>query len=95
MAVRFDIGSRIVVSKDQVSSELGGEAVILSLINGVYYGLDPVGARIWQLVQEPVTLEQIRDVLRAEYNVEAAELRVDIRELLEQLAEHGLIENAE
>jgi len=45
--------SRLVVSKDQVSCDLAGEAAILNLKNGVYYGLDPVGARIWNLIQEP------------------------------------------
>ena len=39
--------SRIVVSSDQVSCGLGDEAAIVNLRNGVYYGLDPVGARIW------------------------------------------------
>ena len=43
----------IVVSKEQASAALGDEAAILNLKDGVYYGLDPVGARIWKLVQTP------------------------------------------
>ena len=92
MAVKLGIESRVVVSKDQVSCDLEGEAAILNLKNSVYYGLDPVGARVWQLIQEPTTLAQIRDVLRAEYDVEASQLEADIRELVEQMAEQGLIE---
>jgi hypothetical protein len=49
-------GSRhsiVVATKDQVSSDLGGEVAILDLKAGVYYGLDTVGARIWNLIQEP------------------------------------------
>ena len=92
MAVKLGIESRVVVSKDQVSCDLEGEAAILNLKNSVYYGLDPVGARVWQLIQEPTSLAQIRDVLRAEYDVDASQLETDIRELIEQMAEQGLIE---
>jgi hypothetical protein len=92
VAVALAIESRVVASKDQVSSDLGGEAAILNLKNSVYYGLDPIGARVWQLIQEPITLGQIRDVLRAEYDVEPAQLEADLRDLLQELAEQGLVE---
>ena len=88
----FSDTSWIKVSQDQVSCDLEGEAAILNLKNSVYYGLDPVGARIWQLIQEPRSLAQIRDVLRTEYDVEVSQLETDIRDLVEQLAEQGLIE---
>jgi hypothetical protein len=91
VAITLAIESRVVVSRDQLSCDLGGEAAILNLKNSVYYGLDPIGARVWQLIQKPVTLAQIRDVLHAEYDVPAAQLEADIRDLLEQLTEHGLV----
>ena len=53
----FSVGQKIndhsvvVVTKDQVSADLSGEAAILNLKSGIYYGLDNVGARIWTLVQ--------------------------------------------
>ena len=84
--------SRIVVTKEQVSCDLAGEAAILNLRNGVYYGLDPVGARIWNLVQEPKTFAELRDAVLGEYEVSATHLESDLRELLGQLAEQGLIE---
>src|SRR5205807_1943355 len=84
--------SRIVVAKDQVSCDLAGEAAILNLKNGVYYGLDPVGARIWNLVQEPKTFDELRQTLLGEYEVEAARLEQDLRDLLAKLAEQGLVE---
>ena len=84
--------SVVVVAKDQISCDIGGEAAILSLDDGVYYGLDVVGARVWSLVQEPQTFAALRDTLLKEYNVEADNLETDLRELLEQLAQYGLIE---
>ncbi|MGI8838447.1 MAG: PqqD family protein [Pyrinomonadaceae bacterium] len=84
--------SVVVVARDQISCDIGGEAAILSLNDGVYYGLDLVGARVWSLVQEPQTFGALRDTLIKEYNVEADNLETDLRELLEELAQHGLIE---
>ena len=85
----------IVVSKDQVSCDLAGEAAILNLKKGIYYGLDSVGARIWNLIQEPRTFAHVRDTLLREYDVERPRLEYDIRELLNQLAEQGLVEITE
>jgi hypothetical protein len=84
--------SRIVVSKDQVSSDLAGETAILNLKNGVYYGLDPVGSRLWTLVQKPTTFGEIRNALLGHYDVDKGTLESDIRDLLNQLAEHGLVD---
>jgi hypothetical protein len=43
--------STVVAAKDQVSCDLAGEAVILNLKSGIYYGLNPVAARVWSLIQ--------------------------------------------
>lgn len=48
--------STVIVSKDQLSCDMAGEAAILNLKDGVYYALDSVGARIWALIQEPRTV---------------------------------------
>ena len=90
MQVSDDV--RVTLSKDQVSCDLAGEAAILNLRSGVYYGLDPIGARVWRLVQEPKTLAELRELLLAEYDVEAATLEADLRNLLSSLSAQGLIE---
>jgi hypothetical protein len=92
VAVTIANESRVVVSKDQVACNMGEDATIVTWRNDVYYGLDPVGKRVWQLLQEPTTLAQICNILKADYEVEPAQLESDIRELLEQLAEQGLVE---
>ncbi len=84
--------TRIVLSGDQVSCDLGGEAAIVNLKNGVYYGLDPVGARVWNLLRAPVTLAQLLDALLAMYEVERPTLEADIRAFVNQLADQGLVE---
>ncbi len=84
--------SIVVVSKDQVSADLTGEAAILDLKSGVYYGLDAVGARIWDLLQEPKTVNDIRDAILEEYDVEPERCERDLLTLLQELAAAGLIE---
>jgi Coenzyme PQQ synthesis protein D (PqqD) len=85
-------GSTVVAAKDQVSSDLGGEVAILDLKAGVYYGLDAVGARIWSLIQEPRTVNEIRDILLEEYEVEPERCERDLLVLLQSLADEGIIE---
>jgi hypothetical protein len=85
-------GSTVVAAKNQVSSDLGGEVAILDLKAGVYYGLDAVGARIWSLIQEPRTVNEIRDILLEEYEVEPERCERDLLALLQKLADEGLIE---
>ena len=84
--------SRFVVSPDQVSCDLGGEAAILHLKTAIYYGLDPVGARVWDLLRTPKTLAEIRDALLTEYEVDSETCERDLRDLLEKLAAGRLIE---
>lgn len=82
----------VAAAREQVSCDLDGEAAILNLKSGVYYGLDPVGARVWSLIQEPQTVDSIRDALVEEYDVEPARCLSDLLDLLEELAEEGLLE---
>jgi hypothetical protein len=84
--------SRIVAKTNQVSCDMAGETVVLNLENGVYYGMDLVAARIWHLVQELKTFAEVRETLLAEYDVGALGLEADLRGLLAQLAEEGLVE---
>lgn len=84
--------TKIAAIPDQVSTNLEDEAVILSLKDGVYYGLNPVGARIWELLQVPRTVAELSDIILQEYNVEPSQCQDDLVKLLNELASRGLIE---
>ena len=83
--------STIRVSEEQVSCDLDGESAILNLSNGIYYGLDPLGARIWELLQQPRTVGQVKDAILEEYDVGPDVCERDIIALLTHLSEEGLI----
>jgi hypothetical protein len=88
----MDAATRVAAARDQVSVEVEGEAVILSLADGVYYGLDPVGARVWQLMEQPRTVAELRDAVVAEWEVDASTAERDLLDLLAELAARGLVE---
>jgi hypothetical protein len=79
-------------SSHQVSSDLVGETVVLNLNSGVYYGLNEVGSRIWMLIQQPTTIDHIRDAILQEFDVDEATCVRDILTLLEELKTEGLVE---
>lgn len=80
-----------VVSNHQISSNLSGEAVVLNLNSGVYFGLNEVGASIWNLLQQPISIGEMRDAIVEEYEVEIAQCEQDLLSLLEDLLATGLI----
>ncbi len=76
---------------DQVTCDLSGEAVILQLSDSMYYGLDPVGASVWKLVQTPRTVTEVRDAIIEEYDVTPEQCEADVRALLGEMAESRLV----
>lgn len=90
---RLDAESRLVAARDQVSCELDGQAVILGLNDGVYYGLNPVGATVWALLESgPRTVAQLRDAVLDEFEVDAPTAEADLLELMATMLERGLVE---
>ena len=92
MDAALALDSVVVASKDQVSCSLENEVAIVHVTAGVYYGLDPVGARIWELIKTPRSVRSIRDALLAEYEVEPDRCESDLLALLRDLREVGLVE---
>ena len=84
--------SIVVATEDQISSDLGGESVILNMKTGVYHGLNEVGARVWDLIEKPKAVKEIKQVLLEEYEVEPDVCTDGLFLLLNNLKTAGLIE---
>lgn len=84
--------SIVVVSKDQMASDIAGETVILGLTAGRYYGLDAVGARVWQLIQTPMPVSNLVGTIMSEYEVDREQCEADLLKLLRQMSDAGLVE---
>jgi hypothetical protein len=91
MRVGISKNSTVVVAKDNVSCDLVGEEVILNLQSGIYYGLNPVGARVWNLIQKPTTVNTVLENLLEAYEVAPPRCESDLFALLLDLAARNLI----
>lgn len=83
--------SLILRSERQVSCPLRDEAAVLNLATGMYYGLDSVGARIWDLIERPRHLSELNDALLSEYDVPPASCEADLERFVLELAGAGLV----
>jgi hypothetical protein len=89
-----EFSSRVTTASDVMLRIIGDEAVILNLKSELYLGLNPVGTRIWTVLNGAPSIQAAYESLLTEYDVEAERFRQDMDELLDKLLEQGLIEIA-
>ena len=90
----MDPSTQLTPSDDAMVRTVADESVILDLASGKYFGLDPVGTRLWQLLSQGCSIEQACIELLGEYEVEEAQLRRDVQKLIADLLAHGLLKVA-
>ena len=79
-------------TKELVSSDLDGETVLLSIETGKYYNMDPIGSRIWELIEEPLSVSKLCDILLSEFKVERKQCEKEVFAFLNRLAGDNLIQ---
>ena len=75
--------------------DLDGEAVLLNLANGYYYGLDEISFRMYTLLVNSESVHAAYEQLLEEYDVAPGELQRDLTKLLQHLLDHGLVVRAD
>jgi hypothetical protein len=88
------LSDKLTQSPHVVARAVGEETVLLNLESGMYFGLDPVGGRIWALIGDGKTLAEACDVLVKEYDVTRDVLERDALKLASDLAEQKLVDVA-
>jgi precorrin-6B methylase 2 len=86
-----DVSGRLRVHRSVLSRELAGETVLLNLESGVYYGLDAVGTRAWNLLAEERTLADVCTIMLKEFEVTHDTLQQDLTTLVRELCEKQLL----
>lgn len=84
-------GRQYAVSESVLFRELQGEAVLLEIESGVYFGLNEIGSRIWNLLVAHGDLERVLTDLLDEYDVSEERLRADLEAFLATLVERQLV----
>ena len=74
-----------------MAADMNGSAVMMDIMTGKYYNLGEVGGRIWEMLEEPMTLRNLVQKLTAEYDVSAERCRSDMLPFLNTLIERGLL----
>jgi len=74
-----------------VASDMDGETVMMSINNGEYFGLDPVGSRIWTLIENPIRIDKLIEQLLEEFDVTKEQCEIDTLEFLNQLQDKNLL----
>jgi hypothetical protein len=86
------VNTRVIAKSSAVGCDVEGEMVILDLDSDTNFGLNPVGAEIWNYIREERSLEEIETYLLSRYKVSRERCENEVRALLTNLAGKGLIE---
>lgn len=78
-------------SDEVLFQEVGGEAVLLDLASEQYFGLNPVGTRIWELIDGSTPLSTIHRTLCDEFDAESVKIETDLLQLVDTLLDAGLV----
>lgn len=87
----MNMTDKVNIPAQVMARQVGDETVILDLASGTYFGLDPIGARIWQLMGDGKSLSEILDIMLDEYDVTREAMEHDLIKLAEELLTQKLI----
>jgi hypothetical protein len=74
---------------DWMAAKVGEEIVMMSVQKGNYIGLSPVGARVWELLDTPQSLDTLCAQLQTEFDVAPDVCRAEVEPFIDQLVKHG------
>jgi Coenzyme PQQ synthesis protein D (PqqD) len=87
----LSITDAVCVPEDVIFRELNGEAVILNLHNGTYFGLNSVGMRIWQLCEQHGSLREVWEAMQREFDASGDALQSDLLAFVNELSSKQLL----
>jgi hypothetical protein len=83
--------TRFEIPADVVARDVAGEIMILHLGRAIYFGLNDVGSRVWQLIEERGDLDGICATMAREFDAPPEQIRADVILLTSQLVQKGLL----
>jgi hypothetical protein len=83
--------SLVAQTPEVVGSRIEDRMALMSVKNGAYYGMDPVGSRVWELIGKPTRVSAVCESLLVEFNVEKAVCEQQVLAFLQQLADADLV----
>lgn len=87
----LNLQSVVCRNPELISSEIDNERVMMNINTGEYFGLDAVGNRIWELIEKPIQICKLIEILTDEFDVTKDQCETDTLEFLSQLIEKQLV----
>jgi len=76
---------------DIAAQVIDGEAILINLSNGMYYSMDKVGGKVWQMIEDGHPLGEIADIVTALYDAPHKQVNADVERLASQLLDENLV----
>jgi hypothetical protein len=90
----MNLSDKVTIPPQVMARVVGADTVILDLVSGTYFGLDPIGARIWELLGEGKTLVEVCEAIQQSHEVSRADIERDLLCLVDALHVQRLIDIA-
>lgn len=90
----FTSETRVIRKPDLVAAEMDGDIVLMSIQQGEYFGISSIGPKLWELLEQPVTVTQTVDVICAEYETSPETCAADVTTFVSALLHNNLIAHA-
>ncbi|MBF0543816.1 MAG: PqqD family protein [Candidatus Riflebacteria bacterium] len=87
----MNLNSRVFRSKEPISAPVNNELVMLNAETGKYYGLNGVATKIWEAIEEEISIRDLCKIFQDDYDVESKQCETEILEFLNCLKEKNLI----
>jgi len=83
--------SKIVQKPGNIVSDMDREKVMLNINNGNYYNLGQLGGVIWEMIKEPISVDNLINDLLLEYEVDKTDCENQVILFINRLYSEGLI----
>lgn len=86
-----NLDTTIVRNTDLMAVPMDGDLVMMSISQGTYYGINPVGGRIWSLLEQPASVASLCNTIVSEFEVSKEQCQQDVLQFVEQMLKAGVV----
>lgn len=83
---------RMIVPEHVLYRNLNGESVVLDLNSEMYFGMDEIASRMWEVLAASPSIKEACQILQGEYDIEPQILEQDLMDFIHKLVDHGLVQ---
>jgi len=83
--------TKYIRNSNHISGRLSDEIVMMDIEKGKYYSLNPVATRIWDLLEKPLSLDELCGLLMEEYEVDEEQCRAEVTEVISEMVKLGVV----